>query len=98
MLELYRRRRRYRDRAAGRNSGKLGGGIAASSCDSSGVGGRLQAVAHFSGGTLGSNRRKALRLALALSFVVQQVTQVANILLLKPAEGSLKKEGRGRFW
>ena len=90
--------------ASGRNVGGLRRGIAASGRNSSGAGGSIEgfghvhAVARFLGGTLGSNCCKAFRLALDLSFVVQQVAQIANILLLKPAEGSLKKEERGRFW
>ena len=49
-------------------------------------------------GILGSNDYKAFRLALALSCEVQQAAQIASILLLEPAEGSLKKEERGHFW
>ena len=76
--------------ASKRNSGRLGGSIEGF--------GPVHAIARFLGGTLGSNCYKAFRLALALSCTVQQVAQVGNILLLKLAEGSLKKEERGRFW
>jgi len=88
--------------------GGLGGRIEGSGRDSRGLGGRIEGfgrvgafagpVARLLDGTLGSNCCKAFRLALALSCVVRQAAQVANILLLKPVEGSLKKEEIGRFW
>jgi hypothetical protein len=92
---------------SGRDLGRLGGSMDGSGRDSRGLGGRIEGfgrVGAFAGPItrlldriLGSNSCKAFRLALALSCVVQQVAQVANILLLKLVEGSLKKEEIERF-